>query len=151
MNTVNVAGEQITVSEAAELTKMMYEDAKQVAGEFHNMERSAKFRLNWPDETLFAESEWKNFVEAVRQMYAAKLGDPKTKSEDARKMHLAIVLQDMMGEGQEKDHRLQLMPGTQQYHGDKYENRKIVENYGMKPNFRAALRNGAAKILKTGY
>src|ERR1700693_3677492 len=126
MKSVNVAGELITVAEAAELTKMMCEDAKQIAGEFHNMERSAKFRLNWPDETLFAESEWKNFIEAARQMYAAKLGDPKTRPEDARKMHLAIVLQEMMGAGQEKDQRLQLLPGTQQYHGDKYENHKII-------------------------
>ena len=148
MKAITINGEQISITEAQKLIKMICTDAKQIAGEFHGMERSAKFRANWPDEDLFAESEWKNFVAAARAMYAHRLGDPATPPAEARKMHLALVLERMVAEGQEKDNRLQLMPDTQQFAGDKYENRKILENYGTRQNFRAALKNGIASLTK---
>ena len=126
------------------LIKMLCEDAKKVAGEYHGMKRSAKFRINWSDEYKFANANWKTFVEATRMMYATRLADPKTKPEDARKMHLALVLQAQMAQGQETDNRLQLAPNTQQFVGDPYENKKIVEKFGTKPNLRAKLLNNIA-------
>lgn len=143
---IEINGEKISAKEARDLLKMLYHDAEQLAGQFHGANRSEKFRANWPDEYEFARSEWKNFVEATRAAYAIQLGDPKTSPADARRMHLAIVLQDMMAKGEEKDNRLQLAPNTQQFEGDRRENRKIAEKFGNAPNLRALLRRGAAKI-----
>src|ERR1700722_9081172 len=127
---IEINGEQIATSEAASLVRMMCNDARQVAGQFHGMNRSAKFRANWPNEYLFADAEWKNFIAAVRQMYVEQLADPKTPPKDARKMHLAIVLWTMTEQGAEKDPRIQLAPNTQQFVGDAFENRKIVDRFG---------------------
>lgn len=138
-----INGETITAKEAVSLIKMLCHDAKEIAGVFHGMNRSEKFRINWPDETKFTEGNWKTFVEAARQMYADRLGDPKTPPADARKMHLALVLQAKLAEGQQTDSRLQLSPNTLQFEGDPYENRKIAEKFGKRPNLRAALLNSA--------
>ena len=143
-----INGEEIPKREALKLIRMLCEDAKQVAGEFHNMNRSEKFRANWPSEYDFAESEWKSFVESVRAMYAERLGDPKTQPEDARRMHLALVLQHMLAKGEETDNRLQIKPNTQQFVGDPFENRKIMNDFGVKRNLRALLRQGAAKFAR---
>lgn len=145
---IDINGEQLTAQEAADLIKMLCHDAEEFAGEFHNMERSEKFRLNWPDEQLFAKANWKTFVEPVRMLYAMRLGDPKTPPSDARKMHLALVLQAKMAEGQETDQRLQIAPDSGQFHGDKAENRKILEKFGKNQNFRANLMNGCAKFAR---
>lgn len=131
---IEIAGERVSTYEAGELVRMLCNDAKQIAGEFHNMERSAKFRANWPNEYLFADANWKSFVESARAMYAARLGDPKTLPADARKMHLALVLQTMAEQGSEKDTRLQLAPNTQQFVGDPYENKKIANQFGKHSN-----------------
>lgn len=142
---IEINGEQITASEASNLLRMIYSDAKQIAGEFHGMNRSEKFRINWPDEYLFADANWKTFVEACRKMYADRLSDPKTPKEDARKIHLALVLEAKIAKGQEKDTRLQLAPNTQQFEGDAHENKKISEKFGRVPNFRAAILNSVAQ------
>lgn len=139
-----INGEQLTRTEAASLVRMLLNDAKQIAGEFHGMNRSEKFRINWPDEYKFADANWKSFVSAARQMYADRLADPLTTPADARRMHLALVLQHMMAQGEETDNRLQLAPNTQQFEGDKAENTKIKEKFGTVPNLRAALMNSTA-------
>ena len=130
MSGINVNGEVIPVDEARQHIRMLYKDAEQVAGVFHGMNRSAKFRANWPDEYLYAKSNWKSFVVHTRAMYAERLADPKTPPGDARKMHLALVIEQMISKGQEKDNRLQLAPNTQQFEGDKRENTSIVEKFG---------------------
>lgn len=131
---ITINGEQISASEAAGLVRMLCNDAKQIAGVFHGRNRSDKFRRNWPNEYVFADTNWKTFVEAARAMYAERLKDPKTPPADARKMHLALVLQTMAEQGAEKDPRLQLAPNTQQFEGDPFENRKIIEDFGKQSN-----------------
>lgn len=131
---IQVSGETLSKHEALGLVRMLCNDAKQIAGVFHGMNRSAKFRRNWPNEYVFADANWKNFMESARAMYAERLGDPKTPPSDARKMHLALVLQTMAEQGVEKDNRLQLAPNTQQFEGDPFENRKIVEQWGKQSN-----------------
>jgi hypothetical protein len=131
---IEVNGEQIEASEALNLIKMLCNDAKQVAGEFHGMNRSEKFRRNWPNEYVFADANWKTFMEATRAMYAQRLADPRTKPEDARRIHLALVLETMVGKDMEKDNRLQLAPNTQQFVGDPFENKKIVNEFGKQSN-----------------
>ena len=146
---IEINGEQIPVSEALQLIQTLYNDAAQIAGEFHGMERSAKFRLNWPDEDIFVRSNWKSFVAAAREMYSAQLGDPHVEERKKQAIFKALVLERKIAEGQETDNRLQLKPNTQQFVGDRRENRLILDKFGAKPNFRAALANGAAKILAT--
>ena len=148
MKMLYVAGEQITAKEAGDLVKMICKDAEKFAGEFFGMNRSVKFRANWPNEYDFAEANWKTFVEPVRAIYAERLGDPKTPPEDARKMHLALVLQAMMGAGQETDNRLQIRPDSQQFVGDRYENKKIIDRFGTNQNLRAGFLNSAARIAR---
>jgi hypothetical protein len=146
MKAIPINGVNLTPKQAGDIVRMLYEDAKQIAGEFHNMERSEKFRINWPNEYDFAESEWKNFIEAARIMYVARLAHPKTPRADAERMSQALILQAMMAKGEEADTRLQIIPNTQQFEGDRRENRLIIDKFGKRPNLRAALRNGAAKI-----
>lgn len=137
---IELNGERISKIEALGLVRMLCNDAKQMAGEFHGMNRSAKFRANWPNEYVFADAEWKNFMEAARAMYAKRLGDPKTSPADARRMHLALVLQTMAEQGAEKHTGLQITPNTQQFVGDAYENRKIVDQFGKQSmNFKDLL------------
>jgi hypothetical protein len=142
---VRIGGEEISIEEAASLVRMVCADAKQIAGVFHGQNRSEKFRKNWPDEYKFAETNWKTFIKAARALYAQKLADPKTPDHDARRMHLALVLEAAISEGvkgrEQTDNRLQLQPGTQQFAGDRYENRKIIEKFGLSQNLRAALLN----------
>ena len=76
MKSVEINGEAIPVREAAKLIKMICDDAREFAGVFHGMNRSIKFRTNWPDEDVFAASEWRSFVAAVRTMYTERLADP---------------------------------------------------------------------------
>jgi hypothetical protein len=139
-----VNGQEISSYEAQQLIRMLCKDAEKFAGEFHGMDRSEKFRVNWPDEYKFAKANWKTFVQYVLAMYAEMLGNPKVLPEDKRKIHLAIVLYNMISKGQEHDTRLQLFRGTQQFDGDPYENKKIVRQFGTKPNLRAWLRNSTA-------
>ena len=145
---IEINGEEISEYEAQELIRMIYNDAKQVAGVFHGMNRSEKFRVNWPDEDRFADANWKTFVEATRQMYAAKLGDPKTSKTDARKIHKALVLEAMISKGKETDNRLQLHPNSQQFDGDRKENLKILEQFGKRPNLRAFLMNTTTPFIQ---
>lgn len=141
---ITINGQQLSTNEAMGLVKMLYKDAYKIAGVFHGQNRSAKFRVNWPDEYKFADANWKTFVEAARQMYAERLADPATPESDKRKMHLALVLQAMLVQGQEADTRLQIAPGTQQFEGDKAENKRIEDLFGRKPNLRAMLMNQTA-------
>lgn len=153
---ISVNGEKIGRDEYFKIMEMLYHDAKEIAGVFHGENRSEKFRANWPDEDLFVEANWKTFVAAARMMYAERLGDLKTPPEDAKKMHLAIVLQQMAEaglkqQGVEADNRLQLRPGTQQFDGDAYENKKILEKFGGRKNLRAHLLNETAKLRGTTW
>jgi hypothetical protein len=146
-----IGNEVISVRDAMNLVALIQHDAREMAGEFHGMNRSAKFRANWPNEYEFADANWRTFVQAVRMMYSERLGDPKTSPDDARKMYLAMLVERAFSAGLERmghegDTRLQLAPGSQQFEGDAKENKSILENYGTKRNYRAELAKGAAKM-----
>lgn len=141
-----INGEFVSSKDAGELIRMLYNDAKQVAGVFHGMNRSRKFRKNWPNEYVFAESEWKTFVAATRQMYVDRLNDPKTLPYDAQRMFKALYLERLASQNQEADNRLQLAPNTQQFVGDKYENKKISENFGDQSSSFAELALGSTAL-----
>ena len=135
---------QVTPKEAADCVKMLISDAKQVAGEFHGQNRSEKFRANWPDEYKFASANWKSFVEPMIVKYAEMLGDKKVSEDDKRRIYIARIMWEKMGEGKERDDRLQIAPNSQQFVGDPFENRKIKQTFGTHRNMRAALMNATA-------
>jgi hypothetical protein len=150
---IQVGGEIISARAAMAIVGMIEHDAKEFAGEFHGQNRSAKFRANWINEYDFVDANWKTFVGAVRAMYAERLSDPKTPPEDARKMHLALLVErayseGMRQQGAEADSRLQIGPDTQQFVGDTYENRRIVEKYGTGKNLRAGFLNGVSRARR---
>ncbi len=140
MTIIEINGERISKKEQRELLAILRHDAEQMAGEFYEMERSDKFRVNWPDQDEFVKSEWKNFVAAIRLMYVQRLADPSTPATEAAKMHKIIVLQAMMARSGKRDDRLQIMPNTQQFMGDRTENRRTMQLFGNAPNMRALKR-----------
>ena len=128
---LEVNGERIPKREVDDIIRMFCHDMKEFAGEFHNMERSEKFRANWPDEDVFANCQWRNFFEATRAFYTERLADPLVSEHDKRRMFLAIILWNMVEQAApEKFQGLQMKPGTEAFEGSKYENRKTVENFG---------------------
>lgn len=132
---------QITPHEAADCVKMMLHDAKELAGVYHGQNRSEKFRNNWPDEYKFAQANWQSFIQAVIEGYAALLGKKNVSENDKHRMYVARLMWERMSKDKEPDNRLQMRPGTQQFVGDPFENRKIKEKFGVHRNFRAALMN----------
>lgn len=131
---IEVNGERVSRREALDCVRMLCNDAKKIAGEFHGMNRSEKFRRNWPNEYVFADANWKSFMEAARSLYAQQLGNPHVPDYDKRRIHIALVVQTMAEQGAEKDTRLQITPGSQQFIGDRFENRKIVDQFGKQSN-----------------
>ena len=130
--------------EAADCVKMLINDAKELAGVYHGQNRSEKFRINWPDERKFASANWKTFVQAAIEGYATLLGKANVMEKDKRRMYIARLMWDRLQQDKEPDNRLQMKPGTQQFVGDPYENRKIKEQFGLTKNFRAHLMNSIA-------
>jgi hypothetical protein len=143
-----INGEEICTDEATELVRWLYNEAKQAAGEFHGQDRSEKFRKNWPDEYVFADANWKSFVQEARKRCALRLGDPRTTPEEARRIHLALVIEAEVSKGKEIDPRLQIERNTQQFEGDPFENRKIVDQFGKQSNtFKELLMASASKAV----
>jgi hypothetical protein len=126
-----VNGERIPKSEVIELLRMIMNQAKEIAGVFHGMNRSEKFRADWPDEKVYAEGKWRFFMEAARALYAERLGDPQVPEYDKQRMFRAIALwQQVEDAAPEKFGGMQIMPGSQQFEGDKRENAKITATWG---------------------
>jgi hypothetical protein len=134
---------QVTPREARECMRMMLHDARELAGQFHGENRSEKFRANWPDEYKFARANWKSFIQAVIRAYATLMGQPGVPDVDKHRMYVARLLWEHVSKDKaaEADNRLQLFPGTQQFVGDPFENRKINQQFGLAKNLRAHLMN----------
>lgn len=128
---VMVDGDLLEDEEVKRLVKMLENDAYKIAGMFHGMERSKKFRRQWPNEYVYADHNWKHFMVSARAMYADRLGDPKTPPNEAEMMHRALVLQAMMSEAAQAQTPLQLAPGTEAYQGDRQENKRTEESFGI--------------------
>lgn len=149
-DTVNIDGEDLGASQIEFYRRTLKNDCVKFAGEFHGMNRSKKFRANWPNEYEFADRFWKKFVSAVRQLYAQQLANPHTPEESKKTIHRCLVIDAMTNAELEKslfemDNSLQLAPNTQQFIGDKKENAGISENWGDEahPLRKALLSTGA--------
>jgi hypothetical protein len=140
-----VNGEQIPKAKAMELIRMLCNDAKQLAGQFHGWNRSDKFRANWPNEYVFADANWRHFMEAARAYYAHLLGEKNVPENDKHRMFLAIALYDQVAKVSPDFEGIQLAPGSQQFEGDRYENKRITENYGKHSNTFRELLMGSTR------
>lgn len=147
-----INGEKISGREQRELESLWKQAEREFAGEFHEMNRSEKFRNDWPDQDKFVEVEHKTFSAAVRLVLTKQLLPDSGKSEEEKhKIFKAIVMMDTKAQrnaaaGIEADTRLQLLPDTQQFVGDKYENKKIMERFGGARTARAFKRQILSSI-----
>ncbi len=134
---VVVDGEILQDDEVRKLIKFVNDVAYEMAGQFHGLKRSKRFRKTWPSEYRFAEENWKNFIEGARAMLADTLnkyqsGIVKGSPEEADKIHKALIVQAMMSEAKNAETApIQLAPGSQGYDGDKTENRITDESFGV--------------------
>jgi hypothetical protein len=133
-----VDGQNLTNSEVRRLIAMVRKDAEEYAGQFYDQCRSAKFRTAWTEVGLrsgrdpqlcFVEAQWTHFVDHVRSLYAQMLTSPRVSEDDKYRIHQALIVQAAFGENSQ-DIPIQVAPGTQQFEGEKYENRQIAETYG---------------------
>lgn len=129
---MEVNGEPIAKDKAMELIRILCQSAWNLAGEFHEWDRSPKFRANWPSAEAFAYANWRHFIEAAREVIASKLGDPNVDEYTKHRMFLAICLYDQVAKVSPNFEGIQLAPGTQQFEGDKRQNREITEQYGKR-------------------
>jgi hypothetical protein len=133
-----VDGERLTKSEVRRLLDMVKKDAQEYAGQFYDKCRSVKFRRAWTEVGLrsgrdaqlcFVDAQWTHFVEHVRSLYADMLTWPQVAEQDKHKIHQALIVQAMLG-AQSQNVPVQLAPGTQQFEGEKFENKHIAQTFG---------------------
>ena len=149
-----VDGQILTNQEVRALIRMVRKDAEEYAGQFYDQCRSAKFRSAWTEVGLragrdaqlcFVDANWKHFVEHVRSLYVQMLTSPRVTEADKYKIQQALIVQAALG-AQSQEVPIQVAPGTQQFEGEKYENRQIAQTYGEKaePSLVRRLLNSTA-------
>jgi hypothetical protein len=150
---ISVGGEVVTTAQAIKLVDRLYKRAADIAGAFYEGNRSPKFRMNWKSADDYAEANKNAFIAQARADFSRILADDKADPNEKRLSYLAILLERAFSEGlkqlgKESDTQLQILKGTQQFDGDSYENKKIIEKFGVQPNLRAKLKAGAAKFAR---
>ena len=136
---LNIEGELVSDEEIIEILRMIDHDCKEMAGLFFEEDRSNKFRKTWKQvgelsrrsaQDCFVDHAWKHFVVHVRAWYAHRLSNPVIPEKEALRLHRALIIEYQRGLAKSAKDVLQLAPGTQQFEGDKQENRHISEEYG---------------------
>jgi len=134
-----VDGELVDDEEIVSILKMIDHDCREFAGAFFEEDRSRKFRKTWNEvgrlskrsaQDCFVDHAWKHFVVHVRAWYANRLSNPVIPEKEAQRLHRALIIEYMKGKSQKAEDVLQLAPNTQQFVGDKDENRHISEQFG---------------------
>ena len=80
-------------------------------------------------QMCFVDQQWGHFVEHVRMLYAEMLTNPKVSEPDKYRIHQALIVQAMLSEVSQNT-PIQMAPGTQQFEGEKYENKHIAAAFG---------------------
>jgi hypothetical protein len=134
-----IDGEEVSDKEVFDVIRMMDHDCKEFAGQFFEEDRSKKFRKSWNEvgklskrspQDAFVAHAWKHFVVHVRAWYASRLADPNEPEAMKVTLHRALIIQANWSQSAQAKDVLQLAPGTQQFAGDKFENKAIAETYG---------------------
>lgn len=119
---------------------MIVKDAKELAGQFFEKNRTVKFRATWRSDRQFVDACWPRFVQAVRAAYADLLKQDRVNQNDKDAMFRALIAD--VAEGSQSPHAtepLQLAPNTQAFEGDKGEHRHTIENFGREPDRRVTM------------
>lgn len=156
-----VDGENLTKSEVRKLIKFFDHECKEAAGEFFEMcrkgllgdaGRSEKFRAFWSEigfrlgkdpQLCYVESHYQNFAEDVRSGLAGLLARNDVAEKEKQQIHKALVVQEMLSISSQNT-PVQLRKDSQQFAGDRYENRQITTTYGNHPD-----RSTIDKLLST--
>lgn len=129
--------------------KMIADMARNFAGVFHDKDRSARFRMTWPNQDEYVDAKWPHFVDPARQVMAQMLGDPAVPEAEKAKMHEALIADrfaSVMASPAAKD-VIQLAPDTSQYRGDRFENRETAKTLADKDgDFQRRLMDTAARF-----
>lgn len=138
-----IDGEEVSDKEVFDVIRMMDHDCKEFAGQFFEEDRSTKFRKSWeevgklskrPAWKCFVAHSWKHFMVHVRTWYAERLrdGGPLYEADERMRvtLHRALIIQASFSQSEQAKDVLQLSPGTQQFVGDKFENKHIAKTYG---------------------
>ena len=136
--------EELSPEEVGQRIRIIYDKARDLAGEFYDNDRSEKFRVNWPSQDEYAKCNWKSYVEEARAQLVRVLADPNIPISEKNKIWSAIVLERKVNELKPADSGVQIRKDSQQFIGDKYENRKIKERFGSSTNLRAWLKRSVA-------
>lgn len=162
-----VDGERLSRAQVRRLVEMVNKDAKEIAGQFYDQcrrglmgdaGRSEKFRAFWSEigfrcgtdpQTCFVESQYEKFIEDVRSHYAHLLTQPHVAEADKQKMHQALIVQAMLGANSQRI-PIQVTRDSQNFAGDRFENREIASVHGnhVEPSMVARLMNSTAHSTK---
>lgn len=110
--------------------KAIVHEAKEFAGVFYDQDRSALFRTMWPNQDEYVRTKWPHFVAAVRQVWSGMLGQPEVPDNFKEYIFKALISDANADSSMSALDVVQLAPGTQQFHGDPYENRQTASNIG---------------------
>lgn len=123
-------------------------DAKELAGCFYEKNRSDKFRASWPNQMTYVNTKWPHFVQGVREGYAELLGHPGTPEDMKERIYEALLDNATEVHSDSAASPIQIAKNSQQFIGDRYENRKIIEAAGREAaSLASRLRSTTAKIL----
>lgn len=105
-------------------------DAKEMAGEFYDRDRSETFRRTWPSEMEYVNTKWPHFVVAVREIYAELLGRPSVPDDVKEELYEALLDQAAEARCDGAHSPLPILKDTETFFGDRRENIRTRENYG---------------------
>lgn len=121
-------------------------EAKEFAGTFYDQDRSALFRSMWPSQDEYVSHKWPHFVAAVKQVWSTMLGDPSVPQSIKDYCYDAIVADSRGASSPNALDVVQLAPGTQQFHGDPFENRQTAKTVANGDDGHKRLMTTAAKF-----
>lgn len=142
-----VDGEFLSQTQVQRLLDMVRKDAMEYAGQFYDRSRkgltgdggrSEKFRAFWMEiglrlardpQDCFVAANYDKFIEDVLERYTELMQRPDVKEEDKYLMHLANIVHAMLAQ-QTQHTPIQLKRDSQQFAGDRFENREIIKTYG---------------------
>lgn len=125
--------------------RMIAHDAKEMAGEFYERERSLTFRASWPKQMEYVNIKWPHFVQGVREVYAELLGRDDVPEDDKEKMFDALTSDAEASHSDGASSPLQIFKDTENFVGDRRENAKVVDKIGSgERSFKERLRSTTA-------
>ena len=110
---------------------MIRHDAEEFAGVFYDKSRSKRFRALWPNAMEYVRANWPHFVIHVRQTYAEMLTRHDTTQAMKDAIYQALIEDAPGARSMHAEDPLPLAYNTQAFEGDRKENARTDETYGI--------------------